>query len=49
MKYLAKDNPELQTMYENFKNLRQQKGISILELSLRTDVSVYALRNLEKA
>lgn len=49
MKYLAKDNPELQTMCENFKNLRQQKGISILELSLRTDVSVYALRNLEKA
>lgn len=39
---------ELQTICKNLKNLRRQKEISLLELSLRTDVSVYALKNLEK-
>ncbi len=48
MKTFKNDNPELPTICKNLKNLRRQKGISLLELSLWTDVSVYALRNLEK-
>lgn len=39
---------DIQIMCTNLKILRLQKNISILELALRTDVSVYALRNLEK-
>lgn len=39
---------ELQTMCENFKNLRLQRNLSIRELSRLTKVSVYMLNSLEQ-
>ncbi len=39
---------ELQTMCENFKNLRLQRNLSIRELSRLTKVSVYMLKSLEQ-
>ena len=48
MKTFKNDDPELQTMCENFKNLRLQRNLSIRELSRQAKVSVYMLNSLEQ-